>query len=194
MPRFWRLHDDEEQQQQQPPAVNPAFAGASSSPKPQANASSSENAPLLVGGAAEPIADGPSDDGNLPSAALYPAYSIGYYRNHPRRVVRWSTECYYVAYVTLVSNYVNYLLAFVPLGIASGVLGWNSTLTFSLNFLAIVPLASLLSFATEQLSAELGQTLGGLLSATFGNAVELIVCIFFLGGFPPAFQKAEIIC
>lgn len=68
------------------------------------------------------------------------------------------------------------MLVFVPLGIVSGVMGWNSTLTFSLNFLAIVPLASLLSFATEELSAEMGDTLGGLLNATFGNAVELIVC------------------
>ncbi len=47
--------------------------------------------------------------------------------------------------------------------------------TFILNFLAIIPLASLLSFATEELSVKLGQTLGGLLNASFGNAVELIV-------------------
>jgi calcium/proton exchanger cax len=55
--------------------------------------------------------------------------------------------------------------------------GWNPTATFVLNFLAIIPLASLLSFATEELAATLGETLGGLLNATFGNAVELIVRI-----------------
>ena len=76
---------------------------------------------------------------------------------------------------TLASNYVNLLLVFVPLGIIGGALGWNPTAVFILNFLAIIPLASLLSFATEELSAKLGQTLGGLLNATFGNAVELIV-------------------
>ncbi|MGR5679626.1 hypothetical protein ACTZFK_26000, partial [Escherichia coli] len=48
---------------------------------------------------------------------------------------------------------------------------------FILNFFAIVPLASLLSFATEELAATLGQALGGLMNATFGNAVELIVSL-----------------
>ena len=51
---------------------------------------------------------------------------------------------------------------------------------FVLNFLAIVPLAGLLAFATEELAAKLGQTIGGLLNATFGNAVELIVSIIAL--------------
>ena len=76
---------------------------------------------------------------------------------------------------TLLSNYVNALLFFVPLGIVAGIAGWNPTTIFTLNFLAIIPLASLLSFATEELSAKLGQTIGGLLNATFGNAIELIV-------------------
>lgn len=47
--------------------------------------------------------------------------------------------------------------------------------TFVLNFLAIIPLAAVLSFATEEISVNLGEALGGLLNATFGNAVELIV-------------------
>jgi Ca2+:H+ antiporter len=79
--------------------------------------------------------------------------------------------------ITLYSNYVNILLVFVPLGIIAGAAHWNATLVFVLNFFAIVPLAAVLSFATEEISAKLGQTLGGLLNATFGNAVELIVCI-----------------
>lgn len=77
--------------------------------------------------------------------------------------------------VTLYSNYVNILLVFVPLGIVAGAMGWNPTVVFILNFFAIVPLAAVLSFATEEISMKLGQTLGGLLNATFGNAVELIV-------------------
>lgn len=52
---------------------------------------------------------------------------------------------------------------------------WSPVAQFTLNFIAIVPLASLLAFATEELAVPLGQTLGGLLNATFGNAVELIV-------------------
>ncbi|CBX91525.1 similar to vacuolar calcium ion transporter /H(+) exchanger [Plenodomus lingam JN3] len=86
----------------------------------------------------------------------------------------------HLTYATLASNYVNVLLVFVPIGIVAGILGWNPTAVFILNFIAIIPLAALLSFATEELSAKLGQTLGGLMNATFGNAVELIVSIVAL--------------
>lgn len=75
----------------------------------------------------------------------------------------------------LKSNYVNILLVFVPLGIIAGILDWSPVAQFVLNFIAIIPLAALLAFATEELAVPLGQTLGGLLNATFGNAVELIV-------------------
>merc|ERR1711939_485315 len=75
------------------------------------------------------------------------------------------------------NNYVNILLVFVPLGIVAGAMGWNPTTVFILNFFAIVPLAAVLSFATEEISMKLGQTMGGLLNATFGNAVELIVSV-----------------
>lgn len=47
-------------------------------------------------------------------------------------------------------------------------------------FLGIVPLAQLLGFATEELSMRMGQTVAGLMNATLGNAVELIVAIFAL--------------
>jgi len=86
----------------------------------------------------------------------------------------------HLTYATLASNYVNVLLVFVPLGIVAGAMHWNPTVIFILNFIAIIPLAALLSFATEELSAKLGQTLGGLMNATFGNAVELIVSIVAL--------------
>jgi Ca2+:H+ antiporter len=76
---------------------------------------------------------------------------------------------------TLARDYVNLLLIFVPLGIVAGALKWSPTAIFTLNFFAIIPLASLLSFATEELAAVMGQAMGGLLNATFGNAVELIV-------------------
>lgn len=89
--------------------------------------------------------------------------------------VRWPMYTYHVTKQTLLSNYVNVLLVFLPLGIIAGAMGWSPTAVFILNFLAIIPLAALLSFATEELSVKLGQTLGGLLNATFGNAVELIV-------------------
>lgn len=80
----------------------------------------------------------------------------------------------------LLSSYVNILLVFVPLGILSGILDWGAGYTFTLNFLAIIPLAGLLSYATEELAEHVGDTIGGLLNATFGNAVELIVAIVAL--------------
>jgi Ca2+:H+ antiporter len=70
--------------------------------------------------------------------------------------------------IVLLSNWANVLLPLVPVGIVAGVLNWNPTAVFVLNFLAIMPLAALLSFATEELALEVGETLGGLLNATFG--------------------------
>jgi len=54
---------------------------------------------------------------------------------------------------------------------------WDAPLRFAFSFIAIVPLAKLLGDATEQMSLSVGQTLAGLLNATFGNAVEIIVGI-----------------
>ena len=90
---------------------------------------------------------------------------------------RYPKHLYHLTKKTLLSNYVNVLLVFLPLGIIAGLAKWDPVTVFVLNFFAIVPLAALLSFATEQLSLKVGQTLGGLLNATFGNAVELIVRI-----------------
>ncbi|KAJ3025125.1 UNVERIFIED_CONTAM: hypothetical protein HDU68_007437 [Siphonaria sp. JEL0065] len=69
---------------------------------------------------------------------------------------------------------------FAPLGILSYALHWSDTTTFILNFCAIIPLAKMLDYSTDQLSMRVGQTMGGLLNATFGNAVELIVGILAL--------------
>jgi len=69
------------------------------------------------------------------------------------------------------------LLLFVPFGLAAERIGMNSALCFSCNFLAIVPLASVLGAATEAMAHHTGQMIGGLLNATFGNAVEMIMCI-----------------
>lgn len=73
------------------------------------------------------------------------------------------------------ADYINFLLVIVPFGIIAGELNWAPTTVFTLNFFAIIPLAAVLSFATEEIAMKLGETLGGLLNATFGNAVELIV-------------------
>ncbi|KAL9715349.1 hypothetical protein Ac2012v2_002013 [Leucoagaricus gongylophorus] len=72
-------------------------------------------------------------------------------------------------------SYLNTLLVFVPLSYVSHILNWDAALRFSFSFLAIIPLAQLLGECTEQMSIPLGQTLAGLLNASFGNAVEIIV-------------------
>lgn len=89
--------------------------------------------------------------------------------------VRMPKLAAHLTWTILTKDYVNLLLIFVPLGIVAGALHWDSSAIFALNFIAIIPLASLLSFATEELAATMGQALGGLMNATFGNAVELIV-------------------
>ena len=64
---------------------------------------------------------------------------------------------------------VNWLLFAVPVAIAVKFIKGTSPLAvFIFNFLAIIPLAGILSFATEELSKSVGETLAGLLNATFG--------------------------
>lgn len=46
---------------------------------------------------------------------------------------------------------------------------------FAMNAIAIVPLAGLLSHATESVASRTGDTVGALINVTFGNAVELII-------------------
>ncbi|KAK4574890.1 hypothetical protein LTR86_001732 [Recurvomyces mirabilis] len=77
-------------------------------------------------------------------------------------------------------SWINILLIMVPVGIALEYSGVNKIVVFVINFLAIIPLAAMLSYATEELAMYIGETLGGLLNATFGNAVELIVSIIAL--------------
>jgi len=75
-------------------------------------------------------------------------------------------------------------LVFVPISIAAEFWHWSPSLVFITSALAILPLASWLSTATEEVAVVLGPNLGGLLNATFGNMTELIIAIAALrGGF-----------
>ena len=74
-------------------------------------------------------------------------------------------------------NGVYRLLIFLPVGVAAGSLDWHPTAVFILNLLAIVPLSVLLSAITEHLSGNFNSSVGALLNATFGNALELIVSL-----------------
>ena len=71
-----------------------------------------------------------------------------------------------------------WLLAFVPAVFAATKLAPTShTLLFVLSVLAIVPLAALLSHATESVAAKTGDAVGGLLNATLGNLTELVIAL-----------------
>jgi calcium/proton exchanger cax len=75
-------------------------------------------------------------------------------------------------------SWLNLLLVCVPLGImADPVFGWGATATFALNFFALVPLALILGDITEDLAVRFGDTIGGLINATFGNVVEIILSV-----------------
>ena len=71
-----------------------------------------------------------------------------------------------------------WLLAFVPVVFAAEILKPEGhTALFVLSVLAIVPLAALLSHATESVAAKTGDAVGGLLNATLGNLTELVIAL-----------------
>mmetsp|Transcript_37439 Transcript_37439/g.82116 ORF Transcript_37439/g.82116 Transcript_37439/m.82116 type:complete len:476 (+) Transcript_37439:57-1484(+) len=70
------------------------------------------------------------------------------------------------------------LLLCLPLGIAAHYLEWGNLTVFWMNFFAMVPLAKILGDATEELAAGLhNDMVAGLLNATFGNAVEIVITV-----------------
>jgi len=70
---------------------------------------------------------------------------------------------------TFLNSWINVLLLAAPVGIILGAVpGMNKIAIFVVNFIAIIPLAAMLSFATEEIALRKGETLGGLLNATFG--------------------------
>lgn len=71
-------------------------------------------------------------------------------------------------------NRLNWLLLAVPLTLYFQYSG-NVEMTFLFSMIAIMPLAFLMGHATEEIALRAGENLGGLLNATFGNAVEIII-------------------
>lgn len=84
-------------------------------------------------------------------------------------------------WLTITHSWINVLLVTVPVGIViANVPGIHPGAVFGVNAIAIIPLAGLLSHATESVASEMGDALGALLNVTFGNAVELIIFIIAL--------------
>ncbi len=73
-------------------------------------------------------------------------------------------------------NKLNFALIFIPITVF---FEYNHLYgqAFIASMLAIMPLAYLMGKATEEISLRTSQSLGGLLNATFGNAVEIIIAV-----------------
>ena len=86
-----------------------------------------------------------------------------------------------------------WLLVLVPVVLgAAKLLPTAHTLLFVLSVLAIVPLAALLSHATESVAEKTGDTVGGLLNATLGNLTELVIAAAALRAGEYALVKGSI--
>src|SRR6478752_2932973 len=86
-----------------------------------------------------------------------------------------------------------WLLVFVPVILAAQILYPEAhTLLFLLSVIAIVPLAALLSRATESVAVKTGDAVGGLLNATLGNLTELLIALAALHAGQYILVKASI--
>jgi len=87
---------------------------------------------------------------------------------------------------------ISILLVFIPISITANFMEWGSLAIFVTSAIAIIPLASWMGTATEEIAVVLGPNLGGLLNATFGNATELIIGIIALNAGLVSVVKASI--
>lgn len=85
------------------------------------------------------------------------------------------------------------LFLLVPLAIVAAALQLGPEIVFIIAFLALIPMADLLSEATEVLATRTGPRIGGLLNATFGTLTELIVMFALLRSGQTELLKASII-
>ena len=70
----------------------------------------------------------------------------------------------------------NWLIIALPIAVIADATH-STTIAFCASMIAIMPLALLLGHGTEELSLRTGETVGGLLNATLGNAVEIIITV-----------------
>jgi len=91
------------------------------------------------------------------------------------------------------SNPLLWLLVLVPVVLVAHKLKPDAhTMLFVLSVLAIIPLAALMSHATESVASKTGDGVGGLLNATFGNMTELIIALTALKAGEYMLVKASI--
>jgi Ca2+:H+ antiporter len=89
-------------------------------------------------------------------------------------------------------NRLNWLLLALPVAVYAEHSG-QMALAFAASMVSIMPLAFLMGKATEEIALRTGEAVGGLLNATFGNAVEMIIAMFALYAASKASKNPEIV-
>ncbi|EIN10818.1 calcium/proton exchanger [Punctularia strigosozonata HHB-11173 SS5] len=110
---------------------------------------------------------GPKD---VPTAQAVDDHSIEHEPSHAMQPTFKSSMRATLTYTPL-----NVLLLCIPAAWALHYTHQGDTLTFVFSALGLVPLAALLGFGTEQFALRTTQTIGGLLNASLGNVVELLI-------------------
>jgi Ca2+:H+ antiporter len=72
-------------------------------------------------------------------------------------------------------SWINVLLVFVPVAIVTYLTKAHPIIVFTTNAIAIIPLSGLLTYATECIANEAGDTVGALINISFGNLVEIVI-------------------
>ena len=83
--------------------------------------------------------------------------------------------------------------AFIPIAIVLDLANAPDTAIFFTAAIGVIPTAALMGRATEEMAAQSGPGIGGLLNVTFGNAPELIIALFALGKGLQEVVKASIV-
>lgn len=83
----------------------------------------------------------------------------------------------YLKDLILGKGLVSLCLLAVPAALLAVHQQWSPTCIFWLNFIVMIPLASILGDFTEEVALHTNETVGGLINASFGNAVEVVVAI-----------------
>lgn len=95
--------------------------------------------------------------------------------------------------VIATSSFLMAFLVFVPVAWVSHFLHWPKRITFTLSFLAIIPLEWLVEWGGDEMAHYLGKDLGDLLSVTLHNTVEATLAIILLGHCEISLLKSTII-
>lgn len=79
-----------------------------------------------------------------------------------------------------IGNVFYWMLLFIPISIILYLTGASKLWIFTASILSIIPIARIMGFTTKDIALQSNPTISGLVSATFGNMIELIIAIIAL--------------